>query len=30
VRVAGGWRVLGIMWQAESPAVPLPKAALPQ
>jgi hypothetical protein len=29
VKVSGGWRVLGIMWQAESAAVPLPKNALP-
>jgi Putative lumazine-binding len=29
VKVSGGWRVLGIMWQAESAAVPLPKEALP-
>jgi len=29
VKIAGGWRVLGIMWQAESPATPLPKEFLP-
>ena len=29
VKFSGGWRVLGIMWQAESPAVPLPKDSLP-
>jgi hypothetical protein len=29
VKVSGGWRVLGITWQAESAAVPLPKEALP-
>ena len=28
-KVAGGWRVLGIMWQAESAATPLPKELLP-
>ena len=25
----GGWRLLGIAWQAESPALPLPKEFLP-
>jgi hypothetical protein len=29
MKVTGGWRVLGIMWQAESPATPLPKELLP-
>jgi hypothetical protein len=29
VKVSGGWRVLGILWQAESAAVPLPKKSLP-
>jgi hypothetical protein len=29
IKGAGGWRVLGIMWQAESAAVPLPKQFLP-
>jgi len=29
IKVAGGWRVLGILWQAESPATPLPKEFLP-
>jgi len=29
IKVAAGWRVLGIMWQAESPATPLPKESLP-
>jgi hypothetical protein len=29
VKVTGGWRVLGIMWQAESAATPLPKELLP-
>jgi len=29
VKVGGGWKVLGILWQAESAAVPLPKDALP-
>jgi len=29
IKGAGGWRVLGIMWQAESAAVPLPKEFLP-
>ena len=29
LKVAGGWRVLGIMWQAESAATPLPKESLP-
>jgi hypothetical protein len=30
VKISGGWKVLGIMWQAESPAVPLPKSSLPK
>jgi hypothetical protein len=29
MRAAGGWRVLGIMWQAESAATTLPKELLP-
>ena len=29
IKEAGGWRVLGIMWQAESPTAPLPKEYLP-
>ncbi|HEX3913999.1 MAG TPA: hypothetical protein VHW71_10860 [Steroidobacteraceae bacterium] len=29
IKEAGGWRVLGIMWQAESPAAPLPKEYAP-
>jgi len=29
MKAAGGWRVLGIMWQAESAATPLPKELLP-
>jgi hypothetical protein len=29
MKTAGGWRVLGIMWQAESAATPLPKELLP-
>lgn len=29
VKGTGGWRVLGIMWQAESAATPLPKEFLP-
>jgi Putative lumazine-binding len=29
MKTAGGWRVTGIMWQAESPAAPLPKELLP-
>jgi hypothetical protein len=29
MKVAGGWRVLGIMWLAESPALPIPKEYLP-
>jgi hypothetical protein len=29
VKVSGGWKVLGILWQAESAAVPLPKDSLP-
>jgi hypothetical protein len=29
MKSAGGWRVLGIMWQAESAATPLPKDLLP-
>jgi hypothetical protein len=29
VKEAGGWRVMGIMWQAESAAAPLPKQYLP-
>jgi hypothetical protein len=29
IKGAGGWRVLGIMWQAESATVPLPKEFLP-
>jgi hypothetical protein len=29
IKETGGWRVLGIMWQAESPAAPLPKEYLP-
>jgi hypothetical protein len=30
VMVSGGWKVLGILWQAESPAVPLPQSSLPK
>ncbi len=30
VKVSGGWKVLGILWQAESPAVLLPKSSLPK
>lgn len=29
VKVSGGWRVLEILWQAESPAAPLPREFLP-
>jgi hypothetical protein len=29
IKEANGWRVLGIMWQAESTAAPLPKEYLP-
>jgi hypothetical protein len=29
IKVSGGWRVLQILWQAESPATPLPKESLP-
>jgi hypothetical protein len=29
IKEAGGWRVMGIMWQAESATVPLPKEYLP-
>ncbi|HEY2465277.1 MAG TPA: hypothetical protein VGI32_14560 [Steroidobacteraceae bacterium] len=29
IKGAGGWRVMGIMWQAESAAAPLPKEYLP-
>ena len=29
IKVSGGWRVLGILWQAESAATPLPKEFLP-
>ena len=29
IKVAAGWRVLGIMWQAESAATPIPKEFLP-
>ncbi len=29
IKVSGGWRVLGILWQTESAATPLPKAFLP-
>jgi hypothetical protein len=29
VKVGGGWRVSGILWQAESATLPLPKEALP-
>jgi hypothetical protein len=29
MKTAAGWRVLGIMWQAESAATPLPKELLP-
>ena len=29
IKDAGGWRVLGIMWQAESASAPLPKEYLP-
>jgi hypothetical protein len=29
IKETGGWRVMGIMWQAESPAAPLPKKYLP-
>jgi hypothetical protein len=30
IKESAGWRVLGIMWQAESAAVPLPKESLPR
>jgi hypothetical protein len=29
IKEVGGWRVMGIMWQAESAAAPLPKEYLP-
>ena len=29
IKEAGGWRVMGIMWQAESAEAPLPKEYLP-
>ena len=29
IKEAAGWRVLGVMWQAESPAAPLPREYLP-
>lgn len=29
LQVAGGWRVLEVLWQAESTALPLPKDVLP-
>ncbi len=29
IKEAGGWRVMGIMWQAESASAPLPKEYLP-
>jgi hypothetical protein len=29
IKETGGWRVMGIMWQAESAAAPLPKEYLP-
>lgn len=29
IKEAGGWRVMGIMWQAESPEAPLPREYLP-
>ena len=29
IKEADGWRVLGIMWQTESPNVPIPKEYLP-
>ena len=29
IKEAGGWRVMGIMWQAESATAPLPKEYLP-
>jgi hypothetical protein len=29
IKEAGGWRVMGIMWQAESDTAPLPKEYLP-
>jgi len=29
IKEANGWRVLGIMWQAESATAPLPKEYLP-
>ncbi|MDP9088036.1 MAG: hypothetical protein M3O26_04755 [Pseudomonadota bacterium] len=29
IKVSGGWRVLEILWQAESAATPLPKEFLP-
>ncbi|HEY2678842.1 MAG TPA: nuclear transport factor 2 family protein [Steroidobacteraceae bacterium] len=29
VKVGGGWRVSGILWQAESATLPLPKEVLP-
>ena len=30
VKASGGWKVLVILWQAESPAVPLPRSSLPK
>ena len=30
IKEADGWRVMGIMWQAESAAAPLPKEYLPK
>ena len=29
IKEAGGWRVMGILWQAESASAPLPKEFLP-
>jgi hypothetical protein len=29
IKEAGGWRIMGIMWQAESAVAPLPKEYLP-
>jgi hypothetical protein len=29
IKEAGGWRIMGVMWQAESASAPLPKEYLP-
>jgi hypothetical protein len=29
IKESGGWRILGVLWQAESPGAPIPKEYLP-